>query len=96
MSGNWNGLELGRKLRSPRAARKDAERSARIDAWAARHWVLTMLGVAALCALAAWWLAVKRDGATTGELVFWVLVLVPAGLVSTWIALARIRRRTSA
>lgn len=88
------GRRIGKKIRSPRAARRDAELSAKIDGWAARHRLVTMLAATVFFALAAWWLAATRDGATTVEIIFWELGLVPAGLITTWLALARIRRRS--
>ncbi|ANN17799.1 hypothetical protein SD37_20530 [Amycolatopsis orientalis] len=94
--GSWIGRELAIKVRSRRAARLDAERSAKVDAWAGKHRVLSTFASGLIFAAIAWWMAERRDGSTLGEILVWELVLVPAGLISAWIACTRIRRRALA
>ncbi|MDQ7809371.1 hypothetical protein Q5425_37075 [Amycolatopsis sp. A133] len=80
-------------MRSPRQRERDDRRSAAFDAWAARHRLLMTSLATVLFAWFAWYLSVRRDGATAGEIVFWELIVVPIGTVSAWLALTRIRRR---
>jgi hypothetical protein len=85
--------KLGRSLRSPRQIEQDERRSAAFDAWAARHRVLVTSLAALFFIWFAWYLSVRRDGATTGEIIFWELIVVPIGTISAWVSLTRIRRR---
>jgi hypothetical protein len=87
------GQKIGRSLQTPRARERDRRISAQVDSWAARHRLLVTVLAAVFYAWFAWYLSVRRDGATTGEIVFWELIVVPVGTVATWIAITRIRRR---
>ncbi|MBP2185635.1 hypothetical protein [Amycolatopsis magusensis] len=84
---------MGERIASPQAKERGRRWSARIDSWAAEHRALSTLLVGVLCVVLAWMVARKHDGATTGELVFWAVILVPIGIVSTWFYLTRIRHR---
>ncbi|MDI5980722.1 hypothetical protein [Amycolatopsis magusensis] len=75
---------MGERIASPQAKERGRRWSARIDSWAAEHRALSTLLVGVLCVVLAWMVARKHDGATTGELVFWAVILVPIGIVSTW------------
>jgi hypothetical protein len=87
------GQKLGRKWASPQAIERGERLNARLDSWAARHRLLVTSLAAVFCGWFAWYLSVRRDGATTGEIVFWELIVVPVGTVSAWIAVTRLRRR---
>ncbi|MFI6026653.1 hypothetical protein [Amycolatopsis magusensis] len=96
MAGLRWGREMGDRIASPQARERGRRASAKLDAWAAEHRALSTLLMGVLCVVFAWMVARKHDGATTGEIVFWAVILVPIGIVSTWSYLTRIRRRKTA
>ncbi|MFC5056109.1 hypothetical protein [Saccharothrix xinjiangensis] len=89
------GRELGRKIRSPEAARLDAERSARADRWAAAHPVPALLLGAAVFALVGWAVAGRLEITTTTGVIVCQVICVPVGLIATWVQIVRARRRGS-
>ena len=87
------GRELGMKIRGPEAAKRDAERSAAMDAWAVRHpLVATLLG-AVVSAFVGWAVAGRLDATTTTEIIIWQVICIPVGVVAMWVTIARARRR---
>lgn len=87
------GRELGRKIRGPESARRDAERSAAVDAWAVRHPVPATLLGAVVSAFVGWAVAGRLDATTTTEIIIWQVICIPVGVVAMWVHLARARRR---
>jgi len=90
VAGSWLGRNAVQRLRAGGVIKGDDDGEEKFDAWAVKHRAWAVLLAAVVFGLLAWWLAVKYDGATLGEIALYALILVPLGIVCT---LVRIKRQ---
>jgi hypothetical protein len=90
--GYWLGQNTVKRLRRGGVIKQDDDGGKKFDDWAVKHRAWGVLLAAVVFSLLAWWLAVKYDGATAGEIALYSLILVPCGIIYTLVKLARIKR----